>query len=258
MIDTVFAQTTAKSATSDNTVAMVGLIVAGVVGLGGPLLAAVFASRRQKDQLDAAETRQTAELDATETRQREALDAERARQNAALAAERERLERQLTAERERQAAQLAHARELADLADLRALLDEAAGALHRADNARAEVRLGITQHGVKIAERGPDAIKELNASGRELDAMAARLAVRLGSIDPISRAFHSADYQLLQISRALGWLEDETTDSWRGKRVQIVAWSDAFERHIEEFKRAAVARTAARVGEEPSRPSSDE
>ena len=42
-----------------------------------------------------------------------------------------RQERALVAERERQFAKLAHDRELADLTDLRALLDEAARVLHR-------------------------------------------------------------------------------------------------------------------------------
>jgi hypothetical protein len=249
IVDAVIAQTTAKPGTSDNSVAIIGLVVAGIVGLAGPAVAAFFAARRQKREIAAAETRQTAELDAAQTRQIEALEAERVRQDAALTAERERLERQLDAERERQAAQLAHARELADLADLRSLLDEAAVALYHADTARADVRQGTAMHGRLIGERRPKALQELNARGQALDAMAARLAIRLGAADDVARAFRGASDELVTISRALGWLEDDDQASWRAKREGIYAASDAFEQHVQDFERRAVRRTAARIGD---------
>jgi hypothetical protein len=57
--------------------------------------------------------------------------------------------RNLDAEAERQRAALTHARELADLADLRSLLDEAALALDRAYSANA-VDLRITPHPIQL------------------------------------------------------------------------------------------------------------
>ena len=77
----------------DNTVAIAAVIVAGVVGFGGPFITAIAANRRSKSELKAAGDRQT-----------EALAQERDRLDRQLEAERERLEAQLTAERERLAA----------------------------------------------------------------------------------------------------------------------------------------------------------
>jgi hypothetical protein len=241
-----FAQAPARPGSTDNTVAIVGLIVAGFVGVGGPILTAMFAARRQRREIDAAEQRQQDALEGEKIRQEAALAAERERLDHQLAAERERLESQLAAERERQAAQLRHDRELADLADLRALLDKAATALHRADYARADVRQGVTMHGRKIKEDRPEAVPTLNECGQELDAMAARLAIRLGADDDVAKAFRDADEALLAISRELAWLEDETPESWKRARERIVATSDAFEEHVKQFHRAAVTRAGAR------------
>ena len=79
-------------------------------------------------------------------RLRQQLAAERERTVLQLEAEEARLQRQLAAEGERQHVQLVHARELADLANLRALLDEAAVALHRARYALDSVRSTLSAH----------------------------------------------------------------------------------------------------------------
>jgi hypothetical protein len=79
-------------------------------------------------------------------RQQRALDAESERHRAALDAEARRLH-----------AQLSHARELADRADLRALMDEAAVVLYDADTVRFRAARAVFTHGQWIAERAPEA-----------------------------------------------------------------------------------------------------
>ena len=91
----------------------------------------------------------------------------------------------LRVERERQAAQLRHAREMADLADVRALLDEAASALYRADRVRRKVVplnwiAGDVLAPAEIRKIFPEVPIHLVAARDDLDALAARLAVRLG------------------------------------------------------------------------------
>jgi hypothetical protein len=129
-----------------------------------------------------------------------------------LIAERERQERDLAAQAERQAATLAHDRELADLDDLRKLLDEAAVALDHARKARNHVeaiQLGIAEALNSGALTGTSArptqvlnpmVKEaadkLEAAGQPLITLAARLQVRLGSAHPINTAFSRASAAL--------------------------------------------------------------
>ena len=74
--------------------------------------------------------------EAESERQRQRLDVDSERQRDALAAERERLR-----------LQLAHERGMADLEHLRALLDDAAVALHDADYALAEVNVARPRAG---------------------------------------------------------------------------------------------------------------
>ena len=107
------------------------------------------------------------------------------RQRQALAAEGLRHRQSLEAENNRHDAQLAHARELADLADLRLLLDEAASTLHEARYAKDGLRVAFIQHGRSLGESAPEVRTDLNKAGTELDALAARLRVRLGTTDPI-------------------------------------------------------------------------
>jgi hypothetical protein len=104
--------------------------------------------------------------EAADARQTQQLDAERKRFDRQLEEEGHRLDRQLDAERKRNGAALEHARELADLADLRKLLDDAAIALHRADYTRADVGLGAATFGRRLAEWRPEALETLNARPR--------------------------------------------------------------------------------------------
>jgi hypothetical protein len=144
------------------------------------------------------------------------LAAERERTLLQLEAEDSRLQRQLAAEGERQDAQLVHARELADLADLRALLDEAAVALHRARYTLDEVRSNLSSYsfGFFKSEERAKPYRDLEPAGQELDALRERLAVRLGASHYVVEHFTLADAAALEIYRAIGLLqlEDDPQD----------------------------------------------
>lgn len=159
-----------------------------------------------------------------------------------LTAEHARHAAQLEAERQRQAAQLAHDRELADLADLRALLDEAAVALDRANYARADLGSAYRSHGKTIREKAPEIVQAINQCGQTLDAIAARLGVRLGADDPVTAAFDKANTALLTMSHAVAWLEDDTAQVTREKNQRIKHASDTLLEAASEFQRAAVER----------------
>lgn len=183
----------------------------------------------------------------TDRRQERAIAAEHARQALTLKGERERQDRALKAEGRRQAAALRSARELADLADLRVLLDEAAIALHRASYAYGNVRVAFLQHGVKIRET-PEPIAELNQSGEQMDVLAARLAVRLGREQAAAAAFEAANDELLELSRALGHIfGDETADARRDLWTEIQAAGKDFPDCRERFEEAAMKLAGTRL-----------
>jgi hypothetical protein len=129
----------------------------------------------------------------------------------------DRLRLELAGEAERQAATLAHDRELADLADLRKLLDEATVALDRARDVRSEAGAAIrgaielesrfTSLAVReqevVAEMANETASKLEEAGRPLVTLAARLQVRLGPDDPITTSFTTAATALNEMWRSL-------------------------------------------------------
>lgn len=106
-----------------------------------------------------------------------------------LVAESERQLRDLAAESERQAATLAHSRALADLDDLRRLLDEATLGLERANRLR-ETAVNTWQSSDGTVPEEIAAVVDEQVD--ELFALNARLMVRLGTEDPISIEFEEA------------------------------------------------------------------
>lgn len=70
------AATSATATPSSNTVAIYALIVAAVVGIGGPLLQSLAADRRQKQALEAAKEELTTQLEAESERLDQTLSAE--------------------------------------------------------------------------------------------------------------------------------------------------------------------------------------
>lgn len=170
------------------------------------------------------------------------------RQERQIAAEAERQQRELDARTDGQQRQLAHARELADLADLRKLLDEFAVTLDRGRAARDEMLL-LAQTARHIrptleqqAKETADAAKE---PGQDLLALTVRLRVRLGSDDPIT----AAAYEAVDALHAM-WQQVELLPSQKDFSAvhTIISSADSdFTRSSTEFIEASVERAGSRV-----------
>jgi predicted DNA-binding protein len=117
-----------------------------------------------------------------------------------LRAERERQLRDLAAESQRQAAALAHDRALADLDDLRRLLDDATLGLERARRLREMLENSWQPSGRTVPEEIAVTIDEQVDA---LFALNARLMVRLGTEDPIAIEFEEASDSFFLIRGAL-------------------------------------------------------
>jgi hypothetical protein len=165
------------------------------------------------------------------------------RQDRQIAAAASQQQRGLTEERERLVLQLKHVRAMADLADLRALLDEAAVALHEADYARADVRQGFGFHAHELDDWVPKAIDRLDTPGRAIDAMAARLAVMLAASERVLVAFRAGDQAMLDLRRRIkliGRVPDERRLDADWQAIETA--SAEFEQQVVEFYAAAVER----------------
>jgi hypothetical protein len=161
---------------SDNTVAIVAIVVSGGVALLAAILAPITAHFRQKT----------------------ALKAERKRLDKQLAAERQRLDDQLAAERDRQAAQLKHDRLVRDVEELRSFLDDAAqlvaeiygpfiGALSSSQ--------ALTQHyGTREATPDDERVDAMAAQSdardmiKKIPGLPERIKLRLGSTHAVTEA----------------------------------------------------------------------
>jgi hypothetical protein len=150
-----------------------------------------------------------------------------------------RQEENLAGEAERQAATLVHGRELADLADLRALLDEAAVALNRAREGLDELKVGLDEHGRVLPSEIKDKVAEC---GRQLLDLAARLQVRLGADDPIAVHFGEANMAMLTSWRQVVFLIDDTAERIAARKKALQDARDAFAVSTDAFLRAAVER----------------
>jgi hypothetical protein len=135
---------------------------------------------------------------------------------------------------------LGHERTLADLANVRDILDEAAVALHETAYLLDDLLSYLTQHGgVSFfkTEDGTAIYKALGGRGRELDALLERLSVRLGSDHHVVSAFNAADAATLGIWRAAGLLRDEPeADGNPAAANQIRKLNDQKRGEIEAFR----------------------
>jgi hypothetical protein len=160
--------------------AVVVAAVAAIAALIGAVIAAKTAASRQGKQLAAEAERQQAALDAETARQRTALDADARRH-------RETLE---------------HERTLADLGELRTLLDEAAGELAHAARAFLDVETAVTMLGVRgetAVERANQASERLEQSQEALDRYSERIALRLGSEHEVYERYSEAHDATLMV-----------------------------------------------------------
>jgi hypothetical protein len=152
----------------------------------------------------------------TKQRQRADLAAERERQEKALEAENARHRQTISADFGRLDKQLAHDRRLADLADLRGVLDEAAIALDRAAQAHRPVGARVladplNYEGLRESQREIQEVRET------CDALLARLRIRLGQDDPVTKGFAQPTEALHTLEAStifVGNAPDEDRKQW--------------------------------------------
>jgi hypothetical protein len=166
--------------------------------------------------------------------------------NRRLVEEREKQERELIAEQERLEATLAHDRELADIADLRELLDQAATAIDRAASAQKRAKIGfeLPESSHKNALRAIHALDETLEEARgPLTRLSPRLRVRLGSDDPVTMAF-------VEVGKAI----DEMRSVVFARRIGSFDEAQAFEKaraawlHLWEAVQAFFVTAVERTG----------
>jgi hypothetical protein len=153
----------ASAAESDNTVAVIAVVVSGVVGFLAPLIISVASGRRSARELAAAEDRQ----------------------HAALAADRERLEMQLAAERERLAVSLEDARRAVWREEVRKVLDAGAVLLQKYRSSFSTIEVAIGAPRPVVLSVG----EEWEATGNEVVAQRARLLLWFDEDEDLVQAF---------------------------------------------------------------------
>ena len=156
-----------------------------------------------------------------------------------------RQKRALEAEAGRLAQQLDHDREMADLADARALFDEAVVALHHADEIRQQAREALIAHGYWTAERAPEASKDAATVATELGPIRERIAVRFGDDHDAVRGIEAVQGALREVADLLSTRKDDAdvTEGWEA--IQEAA--KRFQETRENFVRIAVRAAGVRL-----------
>jgi hypothetical protein len=145
----------------------------------------------------------------------------------------------VTADR-RQRRELAHDRELADVTELRAVLDEAAGVLARADRAILEVGKDRP-----LNESSEKVVDDLTATNAAMAHSAQRLRIRLGQGNPAYTAYGKA----LDAQRRFGDLVADLV-AGRAQRGDEQSERASFEQGRDEFFNAAHQIVGSETGPE--------
>lgn len=170
------------------------------------------------------------------------------RQERQIAAAAEAQERAVAAERERLVVQLEHDRTLADRADLRGLLDEAAQRLRDADASCRDTLLGLQLHAHELDAYLPDALRRLEVVGNDLDGLATRMRIRLASHEPTLVAFEAATEAVLDVFRRVGVIARLRDDRQLDTDVDAIGLAaDRFAERARTFFAAAVDRVGTAV-----------
>jgi hypothetical protein len=163
------------------------------------------------------------------------------RQERQLSAAAERDQRQLDAREAEQTKQLAHDRGLADLADLRALLDKAASALFKAHPAEL-VSLRLSSGARRLDQK-----QMIEAATDRLDELQTRLSVRLGARDEVTLLYGNAIQALRAIADQIPRDTGADTDEMLAARERIMAGAmEALVENSDLFIAAAVRRVGTR------------
>jgi hypothetical protein len=156
-----------------------------------------------------------------------------------ILAESEKQQRELAHDQERQQRDLTHARELADLADLRVLLDEAAVALDRSEDRVLAIHstVRLTTDPSRRKDLLSDETEALGEALTEVLVIRARLQVRLGG-GAINLGFGNAVAAMYEVEKA-GYASETDTDD---AKVKAVAALDRFQKGKDTFLKAALER----------------
>jgi hypothetical protein len=133
-----------------------------------------------------------------------------------------------------------HARELADLDNLRTLLDEAAIAIDRGADAVHRLRNEVSEHGVADLP-----VKERNRvakRGRVIVSLLSRLHVRLGLTDPIVEHFDALSVAIWNAWQQANPLDADEPGELAKRFAAIRAAGKDFDDAADAFIGAAVAR----------------
>jgi hypothetical protein len=140
-----------------------------------------------------------------------------------------------------------HAREMADLADVRALFDDAAVALHDASYALRLLQSGLLTYGASLSKRKPDALNDGQQTGERLRAIGWRLGVRLEEDHPALAAHASAYDATWEALRAVFAITPtheteirETVEVVKASHQRLLAATN-------DFMRAATETVGARL-----------
>jgi hypothetical protein len=160
-----------------------------------------------------------------------------------LKAEDDRLKATLDHDRELSRSARRHERELADLADLRALLDEAAVALDRSEDRvlAIESTVRLVDEASKRTAILSDERKALAEAISGLLVLNARLLLRLGN-DAITRGFASATNGVFEVDTAADAPETSRDDA----KATAANALDRFRREKDVFLKAALQRVGAK------------
>jgi hypothetical protein len=157
---------------------------------------------------------------------------------------------------------VAQQRQLADLDNVRGVLDDAAALLHRVAYVLEEVRVGLSAYGGGFFkdEQRVETYRKLERCGQECDALRERLAVRLGRDHEAVQTFTHTDDAALAIYRALGLIRlevdpppdpgagaQEVAKFVRQQRDEIVEHRATFDKRREDFMDAAHRTAGAQL-----------
>lgn len=162
---------------------------------------------------------------------------------------------QVHAEHEQLREQLAHERGIADRAELRALLDEAAVALHRTRSAQGEAQVALTQYGARVKRESPGTLTKIGSAGQALDGLHARLAIRLGRWHKATEAYANAVSEASEVFSGFAWAwhfgEEEGAKTIRESADRMKSAATGFRGHLDEFQDIAAKLVGVRLDGHP-------
>jgi hypothetical protein len=138
---------------------------------------------------------------------------------------------------------------MADLAEVRRILDDAAIALHEANVARGDVWNAQRTEGRQLLERAPTVVVRLREAGTALLGLNERLTLRFGGKHEVVQQFRAAEGMLRELYRAVN-----TPERSMEKYYLRGSWEEAVDEysvrtidHHNDFVSAAAKTVGARL-----------